>query len=581
MNQIKFLILLLNRNGVILYLDTYHPLNLKLKFYLMRKFLTFVAAIFITGSLLAGGLVTNTNQSAMFTRLQNRNASTGIDAVYFNPAGLTKLGDGFYASVSNQIIGQTKTIGNNYNYLAGTSGGTTSREFIGDVSAPLFPSVYVAYNTGKLSFSAGFNPIGGGGGAKYDKGLPSFEMGIADLVPLLGSQDIPTTQYSADILFEGSSVYFGYQANIGYKINDMLSIAAGVRLVSAANTYNGYLRNISVNPNYPNFGAAYTGGMVLANDFFTSGAATLNGLAAGATSYVAGLQPLIDGGAGTVLLSNGTAVGLTAVQVGQIQQIIGAAGQDPTSMDIATAQIVLGASAPIFTAKAGSMTGYAGATQDIEVDAEESGMGYTPIISVNFSPSDKLNIAVKYEGQTKFELTTKVNDNKGGGIFTDGEKVIADMPAMFSLGVEYKPMDKLMVAASFNTYLDKNNDYDGSESLDINMIDKNFMEYGLGVEYGLSDKLRASAGWVATSTGVNENYQNDQRYSTNTNSFGAGIGYRISSMIDLNIGGQYTFYAEGSKEFNHMLGEIPVPVTEIYNKKTWVVGVGLDFYFGK
>ena len=80
----------------------------------MRKLLTFVAATLISGSILAGGLVTNTNQSAMFTRLQNRNASTGIDAVYFNPAGLTKLGDGFYASVNNQTIGQTKTVGNNY-----------------------------------------------------------------------------------------------------------------------------------------------------------------------------------------------------------------------------------------------------------------------------------------------------------------------------------------------------------------------------------------------------------------------------------------------------------------------------------
>ena len=64
----------------------------------------------ISGSLLAGGLVTNTNQSAMFTRLQSRNASTDIDAVYFNPAGLTKLGDGFYVSLNNQTIKQTQTI---------------------------------------------------------------------------------------------------------------------------------------------------------------------------------------------------------------------------------------------------------------------------------------------------------------------------------------------------------------------------------------------------------------------------------------------------------------------------------------
>ena len=86
----------------------------------MRKLLTFVAAMLITGSLLAGGLVTNTNQSAMFTRLQNRNASTDIDAVYFNPAGLTKLGNGFFVSINNQTITQTKTVTNNYPYLTGT-----------------------------------------------------------------------------------------------------------------------------------------------------------------------------------------------------------------------------------------------------------------------------------------------------------------------------------------------------------------------------------------------------------------------------------------------------------------------------
>src|SRR5665811_856766 len=98
----------------------------------MRKLLTFVAAMLITGSLIAGGLVTNTNQSAMFTRLQNRNASTDIDAAYFNPAGLTKLGNGFFASINNQTITQTQTVISDYKYLTGTP-----KEYIGNVSAPV------------------------------------------------------------------------------------------------------------------------------------------------------------------------------------------------------------------------------------------------------------------------------------------------------------------------------------------------------------------------------------------------------------------------------------------------------------
>ena len=61
-------------------------------------------------------------------------------------------------------------------------------------------------------------------------------------------------------------------------------------------------------------------------------------------------------------------------------------------------------------------------------------------------------------------------------------------------------------------------------------------------------------------------------YSTNTNSFGGGLGFRITPMIDLNLGGQYTIYDTDSKEFNHYLGTYPVPVTETYTKSTWLVG---------
>jgi long-subunit fatty acid transport protein len=71
------------------------------------------------------------------------------------------------------------------------------------------------------------------------------------------------------------------------------------------------------------------------------------------------------------------------------------------------------------------------------------------------------------------------------------------------------------------------------------------------------------------------------RFSTNTNSFGAGFGYRITPMIDLNIGGQYTFYAEDNKHWNHVTVPTPYGIIETYNKKTWIVGVGLDFTFGK
>jgi long-chain fatty acid transport protein len=542
----------------------------------MRKLLSLFAGTMITGSLLAGGLVTNTNNSALYTRLQSRNASTLIDAVYYNPAGLTKLGNGLFISINNQTIRQTPTVLNDYIYLTGSP-----KEFVGKASAPIYPGIYAAFNIGKFSVSAGVNPVGGGGSATYEKGLPSFEMRVADLVPGLVSQNIPTTQYSADISFEGTSLFMGYQLNLAYKLNDMISVGAGIRMVSAKNKYDGSLKDISVNPNYPAFGTEYNGSMVLARDFFTDGATFLTGLATGATSFVAGLQPIIIGGGGSVLLSDGTTVGLSGTQIAQIQGIITAAGQSPAGITILQAQTILGAAAPVFTAKSATMTGYAAQTQDLYVDVDQTGNGYSPILSVNISPVENLNIALKYEFKTNLKLTTKVYEGKGGGVFTDGQEVIADMPAMLAAGIEFRPVEKLMVSGSMNYYFDKDVDYDGSESLDVNMIDKNFTEYALGAEYGLSDKLRVSAGWLGTFAGVNDEYQNDQRFDLNTNSFGGGIGYSVAPMLDINLGGQYTMYKEGTKGFSHMLGQIPVPVKETYNKKTWVVAVGLDFHFGK
>jgi long-chain fatty acid transport protein len=532
----------------------------------MRKILISFVTFLMTMSVFAGGLVTNSNQSALFTRLQNRNASTSVDAVYYNPAGLTNLGEGFFASVNNQTINQRQTITSTNPTIKGIP-----KEYIGKVSAPIFPSVYLALNVGDFSFSAGFNPIGGGGGATFSDGLPSFESMVSVLPIGLTTQGIPTTDYQADIYFEGSSVYFGYQFNAGYRLNHVLSFAAGVRFITAKNTYEGYMKNISINPNYTAFGASYNGQMVKAADFFTAGAVTLSTLSNASTQFYTGLQPIVTGGGGSVLLSNGTVVGLSATQIAQIQQIMGAAGQTPAQIGAATiayAQQVLGGAAPVFSEKSLLMNANAALTQDIIVDAERKGTGITPIISMNINAAEDLNVSVRYEFQTKLDLTTHVAENKGGPLFIDGQVVSADMPAQLAIGFDYNPAGSLKIAGTFNTYFDNKVDYDGSAEVDNDMIDRNFLEYGLGAEYGIGPKFRVSAGWVATSTGVNSNYQDDLSFSNNTNSVGGGFGYKINRNIDLNIGGSYTFYDQDSKGF------------ETFTKRTWLVGVGLDFLFG-
>lgn len=563
------------------------------------------AAFFSTG-LYAGGIMTNSNQSAAYARLLARNACLGIDAVYYNPAGLTKLGNGFHLSLNNQSIFQTKDVVNNYRYLHDSP----DAKYRGNVEAPLFPGIYAAYKMDKLAISFGFNPVGGGGGAKYDKGLPSFEMGIADLVPKLGpkSESDPgfgVTNYQAGINFEGTSVYFGYQFGVSYEVCPSFSLFAGIRTVTAKNTYKGSITNIMVNPNYtapsiPGLTApTFAGGFMKAtdfgvqmNDYFSNGATVYTGIATQYTGAAAGAGNLAAAGLGTYTFAQAQAAGaITAAQQAQFEGALLAAGQ-PVNTPITQAQAVYTSAAVQATAGAAQLKGgadqmaaLAAGTGDIEVDAVQKGTGYTPIFGANMTFSEKLTVAIKYEMLTKIELTneTKVDET---GLFPEGGKSRSDMPAMLSLGASYPVTKKLVASLGFNYYFDKNADYGKKDSLgkfvsnDV-LIDKNFFEAAIGLEYNFTEKFLLSGGFLLARTGVSEAYQSDLSYSNSSNSVAFGGQYKISPAIGINLGALYTMYDTNSKTFSHKLGTNYIPVTEDYTKATWLVALGLDIRIGK
>jgi long-subunit fatty acid transport protein len=541
----------------------------------MKKILTVFSAMVVSGSLLAGGLVTNTNQSALYIRLQSRNASTAVDAVYYNPAGLTKLAPGFHFGINNQTIGQKRTVTTDYPYLHGAP----DRQFIGTVSAPLYPSIYAVFNTERLALSFGFNPVGGGGGATYNEGLAMIEMPISDLVPLLAAQG--AQDYSLEAYFKGSSIFFGYQGNVSFKINDMISIAAGARYVTAKNTYQGHLRSIQLNMG---------GTWMPASTVFSNIATQL-------TSFVgvpAATEPLVAA-FGTSTLSAIPDAYISAAQKTAINSGLALIGIPTAQIPLMTLNQIRGAittATPVLNGKIAQATATSTLMQDQAADVLQKGSGITPVIGVNLSLTDKLNIGIKYEFKTKLEVTNQTTSDFTLGfdaeghpltMWPDGAKVINDMPAMLAVGVEFKPVERLLLTGSMNYYFDKGVDYDASPDLNINMIKNNSTEYALGVEYGLTKNFRASAGWLGTFSGVNLNYQDEMSYSLNTNSIGAGFGYSITSMVDINLGGMYTFYKQATKTYEHaMTGTNPPEyqeVTETYNKTTWVVALGVDLHF--
>lgn len=177
---------------------------------------------------MAGGLLSNSNLSASFLRMMARGASTDIYATYYNPAGLAFLPhDGLYLSIDNQSAFQTRDISSTYNWdLASTS----VKTFDGDASAPIVPSIMIAYKEGDLTFSGLIGVTGGGGKATFDTGLPMFQALVSGLLYQGSSGTLTPDKYDYEASMSGSQYIFGGQFGITYQISDNFSVYGGGRM---------------------------------------------------------------------------------------------------------------------------------------------------------------------------------------------------------------------------------------------------------------------------------------------------------------------------------------------------------------
>ena len=234
----------------------------------MNKFMTALAAMTIATTTFAGGLMTNTNQSASFLRSVARGTTYDADAVYFNPAGTAFMGNGFHIAIGNQIARQTRTISSTYAPFAmgASNNGLTTKDFTGKAFAPFIPSLHVTYKHNNWAVMAGVGVNGGGGSLEFANGLGSFERQFSVLPAAVTLQGLPTTQYDMDMYLKGSSMTLAFNVGASYKITEWLSAAALVRFSPTNNSYTGHMKNIQINPTFPAYGL--NGSMIPASAFF-------------------------------------------------------------------------------------------------------------------------------------------------------------------------------------------------------------------------------------------------------------------------------------------------------------------------
>ena len=261
----------------------------------MKKIFTILLSLATVTTAMAGGPMTNTNQSAAFLRSIARGTTLDTDAVYNNPAGTAFMEDGWHLGINDQMAKQTRTINSTFAPFAmgAANNGQASKEFKGEVFSPLIPSVHLTWKKNRWAVMLGMGVNGGGGSLEFEDGLGSFErqfsvlpMGVSNLGQAFG---LSANQYNMDMYLKGSSQTLAFNAGVAFRITDWLSAAAMVRYSTTSNAYEGYMKNIQINPTCAALGL--NGAMMSAPQFFQAVGAKLGAmnpqLAAAATQYAA------------------------------------------------------------------------------------------------------------------------------------------------------------------------------------------------------------------------------------------------------------------------------------------------------
>lgn len=261
----------------------------------MKKIFTILLSLATVTTAMAGGPMTNSNQSAAFLRSIARGTTLDTDAVYNNPAGTAFMEDGWHLGINDQMAKQTRTINSTFAPFAmgAANNGQASKEFKGEVFSPVIPSVHLTWKKNRWAIMLGMGVNGGGGSLEFEGGLGSFErqfsvlpVGVSNLGQAFG---LSANQYNMDMYLKGSSQTLAFNAGVAFRITDWLSAAAMVRYSTTSNAYEGYMKNIQINPTCAALGL--NGAMMSAPQFFQAVGTKLGAmnpqLAAAATQYAA------------------------------------------------------------------------------------------------------------------------------------------------------------------------------------------------------------------------------------------------------------------------------------------------------
>lgn len=473
----------------------------------------------------AGGLVTNTNQNINFLRNPARDGAIGIDGVYYNPAGVAFLDQGFHLSLNIQNAHQTRTITstNPVFALGEKNDGNVTKTFGGKADAPIIPSVQAAYNKDKWSFQFNFAITGGGGKCEFENGLGSFESVVGTIASQL--EPLGVKGYDVDGYMQGRQYYYGFTLGAAYKVTDKLSVYGGARLLYGSASYKAKLDNIQV-------GTAK--GYVPFGDFLDEASNSIAGGIAQVNAAIAEKQakgePIPESYTQQLAIYQGTQQKLDMLGVYR---------------------------------------------NGVNLMSDQTGWGISPIIGIDYKTGN-FNFAAKYEFKTRMRMKNKSTVKEASMIdavnkFQDGTEVEEDSPALLTLGAQWSVCPTVRINAGYHHFFDTDaHMYQHAEK----KLDGGTNEYLGGVEWDITKRLQVSGGLQFTRYQLTDDYMSDMSFVVNSYSFGFGLGYQINDMIKVNA----AYFQTNYTDYEKVMSAEPL-ICDSFTRTSRVLGIGVDLKF--
>lgn len=189
---------------------------------------------------------------------------------------------------------------------------------------------------------------------------------------------------------------------------------------------------------------------------------------------------------------------------------------------------------------------------------EKTATGLGVALGINIAPTNKLNMAFRYETRIrqnyeteikKFEAPDHLSGILGAFGITDGGKERKDLPATIGFGVSYHFNPDFKASLSYNYYLEKQANLNGLEK----KIDNSY-DLGVSLEKTFSRKLMASLGFIIMDLGIKPDDVRPEAPELDLKGISSGVAYNVNPHLTLNMGGVKYFAESVTSSDNIKIG---------------------------